>query len=378
MANSSSAINTPFFIILLLLWSCTLHVRGCYTSIISFGDSLTDTGNLKQLTSGLNQKPLNFFLPPYGESFFHEPTGRCSNGRLIIDFIAESLNLSYVRPFYGGNDSQMMELGQGVNYAVVGATALDSSFFEARGIHNPTTNTSLGYQVEWFKQWLPSICANVSDCSLVLASSLSIVGEIGGNDYNHALAGGKSIDEVEAYVPFVVEAIISAINELIELGVKTLLVPGNLPIGCSAEYLTMYNGVDKMEHDNLTGCLTQLNKFTEYYNELLVTELNKTRHLHPGANIIYADYYNAAMQFFQSPNKYGAFHYNDSIACGDPSSTVCAQPDTYANWDGLHLTESAYKVISKSLLQGPFTVPQFKSFCPRTILKEMDGLSSYM
>lgn len=52
-----------------------------------------------------------------------------------------------------------MELGQGVNYAVIGATALDSSILEAIGVHNKLTNVSSRVQLEWFKQ---SICANVS------------------------------------------------------------------------------------------------------------------------------------------------------------------------------------------------------------------------
>ncbi|MFS7896734.1 putative sinapine esterase [Helianthus anomalus] len=131
------------------------------------------------------------------------------------------------------------------------------------------------------------------------------MGEIGGNDYNHALESGISIAEVETYVPFVINAIISAVNELIELGARTLVIPGNLPIGCSATYLTMFYGSNKMQYDNSTGCITQLNKFAEYHNELLNTELNQIREDNPEVNIIYADYYNAAMQIFRYPNTYG-------------------------------------------------------------------------
>lgn len=88
MARPSSSF-TLFFIILQLLWTCSLYANGCYTSIIGFGDSLFDTGNLKQLNP-----QLGFFYPPYGETFFHKPTGRASNGRLIIDFIGNpSLHL---------------------------------------------------------------------------------------------------------------------------------------------------------------------------------------------------------------------------------------------------------------------------------------------
>jgi len=59
-----------------------------YSSIFSFGDSLADTGNL-YLSS---EPPLSnhCFFPPYGETFFHHVTGRCSDGRLIIDFIGKT------------------------------------------------------------------------------------------------------------------------------------------------------------------------------------------------------------------------------------------------------------------------------------------------
>ncbi|XP_076941540.1 GDSL esterase/lipase At1g28570-like [Bidens hawaiensis] len=393
MAETCSLISSSFvtfIIIFQLLCTCTLYTNGCYTSIISFGDSLADTGNLKQLSYHTNQQSLHFFYPPYGETFFHEPTGRCSNGRLVIDFIAESIRLPLVKPFVGVKGRHMIELRRGVNYAVAGATALDSSFLGAEGVHNPMTNSSLQVQLGWFKRSLPSLCDNELDCKYFLGRSLILMGEIGGNDYNHALLAGKSLEELETYVPLVVEAIVSAVQEIVELGAKTLLIPGNLPIGCSPVYLTKYYGSSDIEYDNATGCITQLNKFSEYHNELLKIELSQIRESYPEVNIIYADYYNAAMQFFRSPNKYGfingalkaccggggPFNYNESIACADLSSNVCMRPHTYANWDGLHLTEAAYKIIYHSVFQGPYAIPQFDFVCPTTIVQDIDGISS--
>nr|XP_043620478.1 GDSL esterase/lipase At1g28580-like [Erigeron canadensis] len=392
-----AAITSPFpFILssLLLIYTCTLfHVDGCYTSIISFGDSLADTGNLGQLATKSNDvQPPHFLFPPYGETFFHKPTGRCSDGRLIIDFIAESLGMPLIPPFEVVKTNSMLEKGQGVNFAVAGATALDSSFHEARGVVNQYTNASLGVQLEWFKESLPYICGTPSDCKSRLQSSLILMGEIGGNDYNHAVIAGKPIDELKSYVPLVINTIVSAIYELIELGAETLVVPGNLPIGCSAAYLTIYYGTDKVEYDNTTGCITALNKFAEWHNELLQTSLNQIREVHPNVNIIYGDYYNAAMQFFHSPEKYGftngalkaccggggPYNYNPQVDCADPPSTTCAQPETYANWDGLHLTEAAYRVIFKSLFQGTYTTPQFNSVCPTINVQTRDGSSSWV
>ncbi|KAJ0668663.1 putative sinapine esterase [Helianthus annuus] len=382
MAHSST-----FCLILTLLINCNLHVNGCYTSITSFGDSLADTGNMKLMSMKSDNALPHFAFPPYGETFFHEPTGRCSNGRLIIDFIAESLGLPLITPSQAINMTfNVTGLGQGVNYAVAGATALDPSFHIARGVY-VKTNASLGVQLGWFKE---SLSPTVSVNKRLIGCSLILMGEIGGNDYNHALESGKSIDEVEGYVPFVIKAIISAIHELIDLGAETLVIPGNLPIGCSATYLTMFYGSNKVKYDNATGCITQLNKFAEYHNEQLKMELNKIREVHPEVTIIYADYYNAAMQVFLSPHKYGftngalkaccggggPFNYNSSVACSEPLSTSCAEPDTYFNWDGLHLTEAAYKFIFKSLFEGSYTTPQFRSVCPTSRLRSVGGLSS--
>ncbi|KAL3522440.1 hypothetical protein ACH5RR_015274 [Cinchona calisaya] len=377
MAKSSSLLITftaSTIIVLSMLISSTRARASagiCYNSIISFGDSLADTGNLIRLTSS-NSPPDHFFLPPYGESFFQHPTGRCSDGRLIIDFIAENLGLHLIQPYLAGKD-----FGEGVNFAVAGATAIDDSFFRERGIHNPFTNVSLGTQLGWFKDMLDSFCSKPSDRKKFLQSSLVLMGEIGGNDYNHALLQGRKLEEVKSFVPAVVRTISSAIKELIESGAVTLIVPGNLPIGCSAAYLTYFQSSDKDDYDMATGCIKWLNKFSKYHNKILKTEINRIRELHPHATINYADYYNAAMRLYRSPNKYGfkegaltaccgaggPYNYNASVPCGYPPSTSCDNPSLYVSWDGLHLTEAAYRWIARGLLQGPYSTPPINRIC---------------
>ncbi|KAL9999302.1 putative sinapine esterase [Helianthus debilis subsp. tardiflorus] len=92
MAPSTS--SRLFAGLLVVLWSGRLYAaNGCFSSIISFGDSIADTGNLKHLASTSDV----FFpcVPPYGQSFIHQSTGRCSNGRLIIDFLGNSSTSLY-------------------------------------------------------------------------------------------------------------------------------------------------------------------------------------------------------------------------------------------------------------------------------------------
>lgn len=52
-----------------------------------FGDSVVDAGNNNYIT-GFPLLPVANFVP-YGETYFHKPTGRWCDGRLIFDFIGE-------------------------------------------------------------------------------------------------------------------------------------------------------------------------------------------------------------------------------------------------------------------------------------------------
>ncbi|XP_049394056.1 GDSL esterase/lipase At1g28590-like [Solanum stenotomum] len=371
---ASSFNNNSFICVIILLITSFGHVHGCYESIISFGDSLADTGNLIRLSK--SNKIVASSVLPYGETFFHHPTGRFSDGRLVIDFIAEGMGFPLVPPYVGvmKNMSRSKNSLRGVNFAVAGATAVDISYLEKRGIKNPATNVSLGTQLEWFKQMLPILCDSPTSCKEFLENSLFLMGEIGGNDYNHPFSQGKSGEDVQSFVPAVISAIGLAINELIELGAQTLIVPGNLPIGCSASYLTIFKNSNKEDYDDSTGCINWLNDFAEYHNQLLQQEIHKLREIHPHANIIYADYYNAAMQIYKSPKKFGftstivaccggggPYNYDSKRPCGSPSSNYCDTPSSYVSWDGVHLTEAAYKLIAKGLLQGPYTIPQMNN-----------------
>ncbi|MCL7048984.1 hypothetical protein MKW94_024967 [Papaver nudicaule] len=193
---------SPFLIIFFLVHTVN-PVLGSYKSIFSFGDSLADTGN--SLYSGQYTPAAQL---PYGETYFHQPTGRASDGRLVIDFIAQLLGLPLLPPYLGSGKN----FQQGVNFAVGGATALDVSFFDDNGISYNTKYT-LGVQLGWFKKLVPSLCDSSSDgCRKFFNTSLFMVGEIGGNDYNNPFMDGKSLAEVKTFVPKVIDAISSAIK----------------------------------------------------------------------------------------------------------------------------------------------------------------------
>ena len=83
--NLNYAISVPFFCCMLLLFASTVNpvfgLKKCnFLAIFNFGDSNSDTG-------GLFATSLKTPTPPYGETYFHKPAGRFSDGRLMMDFM---------------------------------------------------------------------------------------------------------------------------------------------------------------------------------------------------------------------------------------------------------------------------------------------------
>ncbi|XP_028787653.1 GDSL esterase/lipase At5g45910-like [Neltuma alba] len=342
-----------------------------YEAIFNFGDSLSDTGNF--LSSGALAFPVIGKFP-YGETFFRHATGRCSDGRLIVDFIAEAYGLPYLTPYLKLRKGQ--DGHHGVNFAVAGATALDADFFYKRGLGKILwTHDSLSVQLDWFKKIKRSLCTTRQDCDRYLKRSLFLVGEIGGNDYNYAAFAGGNINQLLATVPAVVGAITNVTSELIAEGAVELVVPGNLPVGCSPLYMTLFMSQNNEDFDK-NGCLKNFNAFAQFHNKQLNLALDTLRKKNPQVRIIYADYYGAAKRFIHKPQHFGftgetllraccggggPFNFNNSARCGHIGSKACTDPSIYANWDGIHLTEAAYRHIATALIEGRFSHPPLRS-----------------
>ncbi|XP_008783909.1 GDSL esterase/lipase At5g45910-like [Phoenix dactylifera] len=356
-------------LLLFLLFSC-FHLCYCarsYDAIFSFGDSLSDAGNL------IVKNPSLYLTAkwPYGMTFFHKPTGRCSDGRLFIDFLAEAFGLPLPPPsLKPGQDFR-----RGANFATTGGTVLDYGFFQRRGLTKSIfTNGSMITQISWFERMKPSLCRTTQGCKNYVGRSLFVVGEFGGNDYSAFLFSGRSLAEVRASTPKIVNGMAKGIERLISNGAVDLVVPGVLPIGCIPLYLQLYKSNDKNDY-NKYGCLKKFNRVAFYHNQMLKIKLRHLQQRYPRTRIMYGDFYNAAMQFVINPGKYGfsngalkaccggggPYNVNLDHRCGQKGSNVCKNPSTFASWDGIHFTEAANRYVANGLLRGPYANPPIMS-----------------
>ena len=136
------------------------------TAIYNFGDSLSDTGNLLREggATGMLQHTTSL---PYG-STIGGATGRCSDGYLMIDFLAKDLGLPLLSPYL----DKGADFAHGVNFAVAGATALDAAALASRGVSVPHTNSSLAVQLQRFKDFMSATTLSPQEVREKLARSL--------------------------------------------------------------------------------------------------------------------------------------------------------------------------------------------------------------
>ncbi|RCV20584.1 hypothetical protein SEVIR_4G066400v4 [Setaria viridis] len=365
-------------LLLQCLYCCSLLAAaagagGRYEALFNFGDSLGDTGNICVNMTAADQLLLTVAHPPYGMTYFGRPTCRCSDGRLVIDFLAQELGLPLLPP----SKLRGADFRRGANMAIVGGTALDFAFLESIGLGYPVWNNgAMNVQIQWLRDILPSVCGGGAPpggprCRAHLAKSLFVFGPFGGNDYNAMLFFGFTTEHARNYTPKIVDTVASGVEQLIQLGAVDIIVPGALPVGCFAVYLTFLPSSNPADYDEY-GCLKPLNELSVYQNALLQRRLAGIRERHPAARIIYADYYGHVERMIRSPARFGfrdgavpaccgagggRFNFELDARCGMKGAAACPDPSTHESWDGVHFTEAVNRLIAEGWLRGPYCHP---------------------
>ncbi len=267
-----------------------------YNRLVVFGDSLSDNGNLYAVTGGT--QPLS---PPYYQ-------GRFSNGPVFTELLG----------FNAGRYAAGAPVSGSINLAFGGARTDTAA--SPPGMRNQ------------------------------LAAYLGGGGTFGRNDLVSVLGGANNIFQAfpaAAASPSTAQATMGSVataaaadintivNSIAAAGAGTILVT-NLPrMGITPQFSASNIGASGSGLADFAGTT---------FNSALLSNLTATAAARPGTNIILMDLYKISDPLAANPGRFGLT--NVTAPCFN-GVTVCATPDTYLYWDGVHPTAAGHRLISR-------------------------------
>ncbi|XP_030523856.1 GDSL esterase/lipase 1-like [Rhodamnia argentea] len=319
-------------------------------ALFVLGDSINDAGtnNYINTTAGFRA---NF--PPYGETFFRIPTGRFSDGRLIVDFIAEYANLPLIPPYLQMKDDEFMG---GANFASGGAGAL--------------VGTSEGYvvdlktQLKQLEQLEKKLRKEMGSekAKRIIKDGVYLI-SIGTNDYGMPLSYPALFQSIsmEDYVGMVIGNITTVLKGIYEVGGRKFAMIGVGQFGCAPSgRASTRNG----------SCSVEANNVAKLHNVALTSVLTKLEIQLQGFEYSYFDYYTSGSKRFQYPSKYGfkegqiaccgSGPYRGNFTCGGQRGvkeySLCHHPDKYVFFDSGHSSERANRQYAQLMWNGNLSV----------------------
>ncbi|PON88735.1 Lipase [Trema orientale] len=330
--------------------------------VINFGDSNSDTGGFC-IGFGI------IFGPPTGRTFFHHPTGRLCDGRLMIDFLCESLNIIYLTPY-------MQSLGlpnftNGVNFAVSGSST------QPQG-----RPFNLDVQIRQFLQFRARSHDLISQGFRDLISDVEFNNalytiDIGQNDIASSFTD-LSYAQVIDQIPSFIAVIQSSIRILYQNGGRNFWIHNTGPLGCLPQSLATIGLNFTGDHDRY-GCIKSLNNAAKEFNKQLYALCEELRSEMKDATIVHVDIYSIKYGLITNPSIYGfknplmaccgyggpPHNYKSGRACGVPGYNLCDDGSKFISWDGVHYTEAANAVFASKILSANYSTPplKFQYFC---------------
>ncbi|KAF7071096.1 hypothetical protein CFC21_076504 [Triticum aestivum] len=348
--------------VLLLLACCWLCEAGAglAPALYVLGDSQADAGTNNHLVTVLRaDHPHNGVDYPGCKA-----TGRFSNGKNFVDFLAEHLKLPSSPPPYlsicNAPSSNSIYL-TGVNFASGGA-----------GVSNQTNQgqcISFDHQIDHhFSKVNASLVQQLGQAQASAHLSRSIFAvAIGGNDIlnyvrpslvNQVLSPCPPTQSPDEFVASLALSLQDQLQRLYKLGMRRMFIIGAAPLGCCP----VLRGKEE--------CDALANYMSSQYNIKVASLLRDMSDKYPDMLYSLFDPSIAMLDYFQRPEANG-YSVVDAACCGlggeknamfscTPASSLCNNRTNHVFWDFVHPTEITAQKLTAVAFHGsaPFVTPR--------------------
>ncbi|CAA0111188.1 Phosphatidylcholine-sterol acyltransferase [Halioglobus japonicus] len=304
----------------------TAQAAPLYSNAYIFGDSLSDTGNIKDSLGVLGGVLAN--------SIGYGSNGRFSNGPVWHEYL--TLNDDLV-----AQDNLGISRNGGTNYAYGGALVDGGS-----GLTGAVADSAV-------KQVSEYLGGSAADPGALYVSW------IGGNDVRGLVGNSDPWDEVNDAL----DAMQDMLGDLLAAGATTLFVP-NLPdIGSIPEFAS--NASDSQSGHDITVA----------WNDGLKNRLISLHDEYLTADIFYFDVFDLLAQLMDNPAAYGITDVTSECRSANLfGESACSAADTTLFWDYVHPTTAGHALLGEyaaNALRSGFTVP-----LPSTLLLMLGALAA--
>lgn len=362
------------FISMFFPFSRSIHSHN--PSVFNFGDSNSDSGEL--IAAGFETVE-----PPYGQSYFGKPYGRYCDGRLIVDFLMDAMDLPFLNPYLEAIG--LPNFHKGCNFAAAASKIMPATA-------DSVCPFTFGVQVNQFLRFKSKVIQLQSQGKkynkYIPSEEFFRKGlymfDIGQND----LAGlfySKSFDQVVALIPTILtefEAGIKTLHD--EGGARNFWIHNTGPLGCLAQNVDKF-GTDPSKLDD-KGCVSGHNEGAKLFNLQLHALCKKMQGQYTDSNFTYVDIFTIKSNLISNYSRYGfeqpimaccgyggpPLNYDSRISCGkskdlngtSATAKACNDSSEYINWDGIHYTEAANEYVASQILTGKYSDPPFSDKMP--------------
>ena len=259
---------------------------GSISSVIVYGDSLSDNGNLY---AAVGQPG-----PPYYN-------GRVSNGPVAVEQLASALNVPLVDFAFAGATTGVGNTLDGGSTTSLGIDHLPGMLTEFNSVPSQAT-----------------IPANPNGLYIVWG---------GPNDFS-SLPSNATQAQIAAAINGSVADLLTIVNGLRSQGITDILVPGMPDLGLTPEYLSE----GKVASEEATA-------LTTLFNETLVSQLP--------AGTKYFNTQGLLETIVSDPSAYGFTNVTQACFTG---TSLCSDPNSYLFFDSEHPTTYADSIVAKDFL----------------------------